>query len=58
MVVANTVEEYGAHTASTTDMAKSNDKIGVTILESHIFTVQSAEAEIKVLGWKLFHLTL
>jgi hypothetical protein len=50
VVVANTVEEYGAHTASTTDMAKSNDKIGVTILESHIFTVQSAEAEIKVLG--------
>jgi hypothetical protein len=32
--------------------------IGVTILESQILTVQSAEAEINVLGWNLFHLTL
>jgi len=33
-------------------MAKSKLKIGFTILESQILTVQSAEAEIKVLGWK------
>jgi len=49
VVVAKTVDEYGAQTASTTAIAKSKDNIGVTILLSQILTVQSAEAEINVL---------
>jgi len=44
--------------ASTTYIPYSKLIICVEILESQILTVQSAEAEIKVLGWKLFHLTL
>ena len=43
------VDEYGAQTASTTAIARSKLNIGLIIFESHIFTVQSALAEINVL---------
>lgn len=52
------VELYGAHIASTTYIPYSKLIIYDEIFESHIFTVQSADAEINVLGWKLFHFTL
>lgn len=52
------VEEYGAQIASTTAIPCSKDMIGVGVFESQIFTVQSADAEINVLGWNVFHFTL
>jgi hypothetical protein len=48
---ANTVEEYGAHIASTTIIPMSNSitwELGY--VASHILTVQSAEAEMNVVG--------
>ena len=45
------VEEKGDHIASTTIIPKSKVRRGVDRLESQIFTVQSAEAEMNVLGW-------
>ena len=52
------VEEYGAQMASTTAIPCSNDMIGVGVFESQIFTVQSADAEMKVFEWNVFHFTL
>ena len=52
------VELYGAHNASTTCIPLSKHIIYYGYLESQILTVQSADAEMNVLGWKLFHLTL
>ena len=50
ITIKQPVELYGAQTTSTTLIYKSKDIIGVGLFESHSLTVQSALAEIKVLG--------
>ena len=48
----------GLQTTSTTATPKLKLMIGDLMSESQIFTLQSAEAETKVLGWNGFHRTL
>jgi len=53
----NTVEEYGAHSMSPTAQPRSKFIMGRIISLSHILIFQSAEQDMKTLGWKVFHLT-
>mmetsp|Transcript_17393 Transcript_17393/g.43292 ORF Transcript_17393/g.43292 Transcript_17393/m.43292 type:complete len:235 (+) Transcript_17393:876-1580(+) len=57
VMAAKTVLLYGAQATSPTCCARSKDMMAVLQVWSHIFTVQSAEDEIKMFAWKWFHLT-